>query len=252
MNPENLATDAGEPDGSLLWPVPGWGVLDIVFVYLGVMGIISAFEIWGQDFYGWIGPLIAGGSYQLGHFYSSAILQYLLTLLLVGIGVRRAGPGAWKELGLRLPGCRNLLLYGVLGGLVLLGTVAAGSLLLAWINPAIEPQVYASMLEEVGSPQELAVLLIIGAVLAPLAEETYFRGMIYPVLRNKYGAGAGIAMCGLIFGASHLDLWRLLPLAAGGAILAYVYEKSSSILPCVLAHGIWNGAMTLLLYSNLL
>lgn len=247
--PEPTSVDTNAPSP---WPAPGWGFLEIVIVYLCVMGVVTAFESWGQGFYQWAAPLVAGDNYQLGHFYWAALLQYFSILLLIGLTVAWAGRGTWQDMGLRIPGMRPLLLYGGLGGILLLTAVVCFSYILLWINPMIESQPYAVMLQEVRNYWDFLYVLIIGAFVAPIAEETYFRGMIYPVMRHRYGVWGGIALCGLLFGASHLDLWRSIPLAAGGMILAYIYEKTGSVLPCVLAHAIWNGIMTVLMYWNLL
>lgn len=252
MNPGSIEIKDVNDSNPPPWPVPGWGMLEIILVYLCTMGVVSAFEYWGQGFYQWAAPLVAGDNFQLGHFYWSALLQYFSTLLLVGLTVAWAGRGTWQEMGLRIPGLRQFLAYGVGGGIILLAVVACFSYILLWINPAVESQPYANMLEEVRNCWDLLYILTVGAIVGPLVEEIYFRGMIYPVMRQRYGVWGGIVLCGLIFGVSHLDLWRAIPLTAGGMILAYIYEKTGSVMPCAVAHGIWNGVMSLLLFWNLL
>lgn len=234
------------------WPVPGWGVVEILIVYISVMGVVSAFEVWGQRFYQVAAALVAGSNYELGHFFWASLLQSFLIILLIGLTVAWAGRGSWRELGMKLPEPGKLMIYGGLGGLLLLVLVLVFSHLLLFVNPAVDEQLYASMLKKVASTWEFALVLIIGAVAGPVAEEAYFRGMIYPVLRHRWGVAGGVVICGLFFGISHLDLWRMLPLSVGGMILAYIYEKTESIIPCALAHGIWNGVMALLFHYNLL
>jgi len=98
---------------------------------------------------------------------------------------------------------------------------------------------------------DIAALVLAGTVLAPVSEELFYRGMIYPVLRQHLGPAWGAVLAGLIFGLAHWDPWRALPLAVGGAVLCYMYEKSGSVLVPMVAHGLWNGAMfAIILFSN--
>lgn len=118
-------------------------------------------------------------------------------------------------------------------------------LIMNYFNPEIKPQPFEEMLREASSISFI-FLLVIGAVLAPISEELYYRGMVYPVFRFYMGPLGGAIVAGLIFGLVHWDLWRAIPLAAGGAILCYIYEKSGSILVSAVAHGTWNGIMALI------
>jgi membrane protease YdiL (CAAX protease family) len=95
------------------------------------------------------------------------------------------------------------------------------------------------------------MVLVVGAVLAPVSEELFYRGMIYPLFRKHLGPMWGSIISGIIFGLAHLDLWRAIPLALGGIVLCYIYEKSGSILVSILAHGVWNGVMSILIYLSL-
>ncbi len=47
-----------------------------------------------------------------------------------------------------------------------------------------------------------------GILVAPLAEETVFRGYIYPVIARRLGVAAGVVLTGMFFGMVHaLQLW---------------------------------------------
>ncbi len=233
-------------------PQPAWGYLEIVAVYLCVIGLLSAFEFWGQAFYSWSVPIIAGSNYEIGHFYISSLLQYFATLLAVGLTVAWADRGSWADLGIRPASFGDVMTYGILGGALLFVLVLGFSFLLLWINPDVSSQTYAQMLSHVNGTWDFLYVFCIGAVVAPIVEEIYFRGMIYPVLRQQFGVYGGIVLCGVIFGAAHFDLWRGIPLAIGGMVLAYIYEKTGSVLVCALAHGMWNGVMSFMLFANLL
>ena len=85
-------------------------------------------------------------------------------------------------------------------------------------------------------------------VLAPLCEETLFRGFLYANLRRKLGVFPSVLISAGLFAACHLDVGAFLPLFTLGSLFALVFEKQKSILPSMVAHGLWNsGTFTLIL-----
>jgi membrane protease YdiL (CAAX protease family) len=87
------------------------------------------------------------------------------------------------------------------------------------------------------------VALVAGAavvtVVAPLAEELFFRGFFYGALRNWRGVWPAAAITGLVFGAVHAgsaDVAYLLPLGFFGFALCLLYERTGSLYPCIALH----------------
>ena len=87
---------------------------------------------------------------------------------------------------------------------------------------------------------EFGFLLLLGGALAPLKEEIFFRSIIYPPLRKALGRGKGMFVAGILFAVLHFDMIRFIPLLLGGIVLSWLYEKSESIWPSIIAHGTWN------------
>jgi len=81
------------------------------------------------------------------------------------------------------------------------------------------------------------VLLI---VVAPLAEEIFFRGFLYQAFRNSFGVLPGALLSGLIFGGIHLEFFKLVQLAILGVILALLFEKTRSLWPPIILHALNN------------
>ena len=55
------------------------------------------------------------------------------------------------------------------------------------------------------------------------------------------------------FSLAHLDIGAILPLFALGCVFAFVVEKTKSIVPSIIAHGLWNSGtftLVLLLFSG--
>ncbi len=90
----------------------------------------------------------------------------------------------------------------------------------------------------------LIVSLWIGAaVVAPVAEEIFFRGFIQTLLRNLLRnrsaaiLGASIIFAGIHFPQQPHAIPALMVLAI---ILGYTYERTGSLVPAILVHGLFN------------
>ncbi len=77
---------------------------------------------------------------------------------------------------------------------------------------------------------------LVGAVLAPLVEETFFRGFLFQGFRAKYGWLSGMLLSSAIFAIAHLDIASLIPTFILGNLLAYLYHRTNSIWPGVILH----------------
>lgn len=215
-----------------------WGLMEIVLVYGGVLLIANLVGAYSMHSWWLEGkPLV--------QFSLVAGVQFLATIGLVlvfTIGKK----ASWAELGLRPASLRDILIYGCGTGLVLLLFMLVVSWPLSRLMPDISPQLYETMLRNAGHGASFVLLFFMGAVLAPVSEELFYRAMIYPFLRNALGPVWGILLAGLVFGLAHWDVWRTIPLAIGGLVLCYVYERTGSIYVPIVAHGVWNGVMSLL------
>jgi membrane protease YdiL (CAAX protease family) len=87
----------------------------------------------------------------------------------------------------------------------------------------------------------LAVVMIVG--LAPVAEELFFRGFLFAGLRTRWSLWPAAITSGLIFGLVHAPtgITTVVPLAALGIALCWLYNRTGSLWPCVIAHMINNG-----------
>jgi uncharacterized protein len=97
----------------------------------------------------------------------------------------------------------------------------------------------------VGNPSiVIAVTAVVEiVVLAPIAEELFFRGFVFAGLRSKWSFWPAALTSGLIFGAVHAPtgVTAVIPLAALGFALCFLYDRTGSIWPCMIAHAINNG-----------
>ena len=98
-------------------------------------------------------------------------------------------------------------------------------------------------------PMPVQILLIV--LLAPIAEEVCFRGMLFGGIRTRLPLWAAAPAAGAVFGLLHYSTgWSAVPpLFILGTILCVVYEKSGSIWPVIAIH-MFNNALALAVLSN--
>ena len=219
-----------------------WGILDVLLVIVFIF-LFTRFLAWfTADF---IKGLVVTQKYLIAILFQSTAVFLAVIYFKILKGV------TWSELGIRFEGLPRALAYGAFGGVILFFLIILSGLVMQRIFPT-EPslQPFAEVVIGAVSFNDLILLLIVGAILVPIVEEIYFRGMVYPVFKRRWGIAAGMIISGAFFSLLHFDMLRFLPLLLGGIGLAYIYERSGSLFACILAHGLWNGVMILILYYS--
>jgi membrane protease YdiL (CAAX protease family) len=90
---------------------------------------------------------------------------------------------------------------------------------------------------------DLIAVAICVCVLAPLAEEFFFRGFIFGALRNWRGPWLSAVITGLLFGGAHAlgsPVAFLLPLAVLGGLLCVLRQLTGSLYPGIALHCVNN------------
>lgn len=120
----------------------------------------------------------------------------------------------------------------------------AFSYLLSWtMDRYHQNSIYQNLLED---PFSASVLLILACIVAPIFEEIIFRGMIQRGLLCFGKPLLAMLVSALIFALIHpLPQWPMT--FAIGLGLGLVYQRTSDLLICILAHATWNGMVLLLL-----
>ena len=104
---------------------------------------------------------------------------------------------------------------------------------------------------EESTPTELMILFILAAILIPIAEEVFFRGILYRWLRVRAGLWMGLGISAVVFGSLHLGP-QVLSISILGAIMAVVYERSKSLWTAITIHATNNALALILTFTGLL
>lgn len=127
--------------------------------------------------------------------------------------------------------------------------IAAFYLITAIYSVAASPDVEQGITDELGADEGALGLIVAGLmvmIVAPVAEELFFRGFFYRALRSRFSMVAAAVIDGLLFGVIHYNfegadaLLLLPPLALLGFIFCIVYEKTGSLFPVIGMHAFNN------------
>jgi membrane protease YdiL (CAAX protease family) len=92
-------------------------------------------------------------------------------------------------------------------------------------------------------PLSLAAVALLVAVVAPIAEEFFFRGYFFGALRSWRGFWPAAVITAVVFGAVHAGsapVGYLVPLGVLGFLLCALYQRTGSLYPCMALHALNN------------
>ncbi|MBJ7458246.1 MAG: CPBP family intramembrane metalloprotease [Thermoleophilaceae bacterium] len=174
-------------------------------------------------------------------------------LLFIGTAVfvaRLSGSFAWRDLGLvRAPFWRSVWMMAAVMGSYLL--------ILAIYNQLVKlaPDDAPEKLGANAGDLNMFFFALLVAVLAPIAEEIFFRGMIFRALKNGIGLWPAAIGSGLLFGSLHIDsltndrLMQVIPLAVLGISFALLYSWTGTLYSTIALHAT-NNAIAVAAYAE--
>ena len=144
-----------------------------------------------------------------------------------GIGLSREGT---------LAGIRSGIIWSVGFGVLVL--LAAAILALTGIAPL-------SLIRVQVPPQlgRLILLLLVGGIIGPVAEEIVFRGLIYSFFRRWGFIVALLSSTSLFVLLHHLTTGIPVPQIVGGIVFAVAFETSKSLYSPMIIHSLGNLAL---------
>jgi len=151
------------------------------------------------------------------------------------------GVANWKQ---ALP---LALLALVVATPIMFAMKAVSELALWRLGFPVEDQRAVELLLSAKSPWIRIYLGFFAIVLAPLAEEFFFRGLLFSLCKKFGWPKAGWIGVSLLFAGIHFNLPVFLPLFVFALALTWLYEKTGGLLAPVVAHSLFNTANLALL-----
>jgi len=220
------------------------GLIDVLLILL-VTVLSFFFCVVVASFALYIYIRVHGGDFkELANSAAFAIpLQVTLYLIVIGFMALLV----WQRYQMRLleaiywrPPHRQLAWAAIAGGagLAVMSQVLSGALQ-QWIPKSLPIDQFFR------TPASAWILALFGILVAPLVEEIFFRGFVYPALARYTGPLISIVLTAAGFALIHAvqlaHAWApLLILFTVGAVLTTVRAKTKSVAVCVLMHMAYN------------
>lgn len=167
--------------------------------------------------------------------------------------VRLRHPGAtWRLGGPARPRGSDLWVGVGVGLLAFLGI----NLGLAWVLSALAdlrgqelPMIQEDFRRALQDPRTAPLFALGAVVFAPIAEELFFRGMLFQALRDRFGQWPATGMSAAAWGLAHpqssgldANLLVFVIIFPLGMVLAWVFHRSGTLLVPLVTHAVFNAA----------
>ena len=165
----------------------------------------------------------------------------ILAILAFASGKRQH---AWKSLGLSSRNLSTALAVGFRGYLAVFPWIFLLLFLVVHVTrslglkPPIEP--IQELLFRERRPGVLGLTVLLACVIGPIAEELFFRGVVYAAIRQRMSRTAAMLISGATFAFVHANPVGFLPIMALGCLLANLYERTGSLASPLAVHILHN------------
>jgi membrane protease YdiL (CAAX protease family) len=211
------------------------------------MGVILSILLGGLATLGldYILPKQSTGARSFFAFLIGTIAFHGVTFILITNFLKTHGT-TWKEfLGLDLfpwqHALRTACIVGVLAipFTILLNLVSA-ALINAIQHQEPDKQLPIILLQQMSGPLQRILFAFSAIVLAPIAEESLFRGILYRYIKQRGYPMFALLGTSLFFAAIHNNLMTFVPLTFLAMILVLLYERTQMLLTPILLHAAFN------------
>jgi membrane protease YdiL (CAAX protease family) len=168
---------------------------------------------------------------------------------IIGLALLVRFPGGAAAAGLRAAGLRGGLGLGAVTFAAILPVCVAALVVsvsaMQLVSAPITSHPLLEMLQNRPAPGILAAAAVQATVLAPLAEEFIYRGVLMTTLLRPFGVIGALLASSAVFGLIHLptEPQAVLPLFILGLALGYAAYRTRSLVAPIVAHALFNALM---------
>jgi membrane protease YdiL (CAAX protease family) len=225
-----------------------WGAWDVakvmmLFIFFGYIFIMIE-SVLARVF-----PVIKDDNFRM--ILNSSVLDTLGVVFIIYFTVAQHGERL-AALGLSLRHFFRNVFYGIAAYIALIPAlvlVLAGTAFFVSMIKYVPPKqpVVELFLKETNAPL-LFYTSIFAAVFGPIIEELFFRGFMYNAFKARLGVLGSMIVTAALFAALHSHAVGFLPIMVLGMLLAYIYEKTGTLVASITVHMAHNLAMVFLVF----
>lgn len=123
-----------------------------------------------------------------------------------------------------------------------------GHLHWAWLKPSMQETV--ELLREQWPVSLIVIQGIVALIVAPIAEELLFRGVLYQAIKQRGRPYAAIGVTAFLFAMIHFYPVGFLALIFLAVLLVAAYERTRNLLAPILLHAFFNSVNFALIVTN--
>ena len=227
-----------------------WRLESAFILILGVLFGMVGGGLAGQA----LGPVVsewASMDRTFFNFVLNMVSFHGVALFLLAIFLRQHGYSWAQFVGLTPTSWINALAWAVMVGLVMVPVALALNKICFHLIEAFswtpEQQMPVRILQTNEGWQQRLCFGITAIVFAPIVEESLFRGVLYPLIKQRGYPRAAVWSTSLFFAVIHSNLMTFIPLTVVALILVWLYERTDMLLAPILAHAFFNLVNFLLL-----
>lgn len=137
---------------------------------------------------------------------------------------------------------------GIVGAVIAISLTGVATSLFSADKPQRETDALVRLLPLIGSSSiSTACLVGVTGVLAPLLEETLFRGFLMVSLTKWLPTPVSVLISGAVFAVAHFTPGQFPQLFVLGTVLGFSYAQTRNLLTPITIHALWNSGVILLL-----
>lgn len=228
---------------------PSWKIGDIFRIIILALTFSYIFFIVFSVILGALEPItgLQFKFYKSENFrmvFDTIVLDFVILLIILRF-LRNVYKKKLADMGLMKENMARNIFYGVSGYvaviplIIIIGIIVYILLNILKLRPPPQPIVGLFLAEE--NVRLLFISSVIAAIFGPIIEEIFFRGVMYNAVKGKLGIFWAIFITSVLFSFLHTHamsyfLVGFIPIAILGAVLAYLYEKTGSLVPSITLH----------------
>jgi membrane protease YdiL (CAAX protease family) len=179
-----------------------------------------------------------------------AVMAFALLGAIYLVPIRRSGM-SWADLGYA-PCDPVWIRRAVLLAFVLVPALMVFGYAIRQIMPKADGSDVVAMIAPAGFSWIVAATIVLYAgILTPVAEELFFRGLLYGWLRRHLGMTGAALVAAAAFALLHQRVDAMIAAFFTALILTWLYEKSGSLLPSIALHQAINTTQLVLVYLSI-
>ncbi len=233
-------------------PTQIWGLRDLLYFILFIPASLILANLAALAGYAILKPLlgwhVSARSLSRNTFFllslQSVFYAFILGYIYLLATLYHRQP-FWKSLGWRKPSERQVFTY-LLGGILMA--------IIVTIAPPVLPDSSTFPLQQFfSSPAASYAVGVFAIVIAPIVEETVFRGLLFAVFERSVGLRFAVVTTAVLFAGLHVpEYWHawnhILMILLVGFVFSLARGMTGSLAPSIVLHISYNGCMMAGLY----